>query len=424
MARRTLDAMDVLTMWPWSLVVGALLGGLVASGLWTVMGHRRPLASDIHAQPDGVDTALDVIGAVGMVIDSHDRVIRASRSAVTLGLVDGRDITLEPVAKLVRRARRDGVRVQEEYELPRPNQQVQHVIVRAVPLGSEFVLVVADDRSDIYRIDAVRRDFLANISHELKTPIGAISLLAEALTVSADDPDQVRKFADSLEREAIRLGDLTSDIIELSRLQSVGRVTNPDLVSVDEVVHTAIEVNKVLAKSAGVELVVHAQSGAYVWGDQGSLTTAVHNLIRNAIQHSESPSRVGVGVVARGGIVDISVTDQGVGIAPAELERVFERFYRSDPARSRHTGGTGLGLSIVKHVVSNHDGQVRVWSQLGKGSTFTIKLREATADEAPPTGPIKTVVETASSKSLKARPAEYIATGAGLETSRPVETED
>lgn len=417
--------MDVLTVWPWSLVVGALLGGLIASGLWTVMGHRRPLPTDLQSQPDGVDTALDVIGAVGMVVDRNDQVIRASRSAVTLGLVDGRDITLEAVATLVRRARREGKRVQEGYELPRPNQQVQHVIVRAVPLGSDFVLVVADDRSDIHRIDAVRRDFLANISHELKTPIGAISLLAEALTVSADDPDQVRRFADSLEKEAVRLGDLTSDIIELSRLQSVGRISHPELVSIDEVVHTAVEVNRVLANSAGVELAVHAQSGAYVWGDQGSLTTAVHNLIRNAIQHSETSSRVGVGVVARNGIVDISVTDQGVGIAPAELERVFERFYRSDPARSRSTGGTGLGLSIVKHVVSNHDGQVRAWSQLGKGSTFTIKLREASPDHRPPTGPITTVVEPTRVRNQKSRPAEFIATGHEWESSRrQPETED
>lgn len=417
--------MDVLTVWPWSLVVGALLGGLIASGLWTVMGHRRPLPTDLQSQPDGVDTALDVIGAVGMVVDRNDQVIRASRSAVTLGLVDGRDITLEAVATLVRRARREGKRVQEGYELPRPNQQVQHVIVRAVPLGSDFVLVVADDRSDIHRIDAVRRDFLANISHELKTPIGAISLLAEALTVSADDPDQVRRFADSLEKEAVRLGDLTSDIIELSRLQSVGRISHPELVSIDEVVHTAVEVNRVLANSAGVELAVHAQSGAYVWGDQGSLTTAVHNLIRNAIQHSETSSRVGVGVVARNGIVDISVTDQGVGIAPAELERVFERFYRSDPARSRSTGGTGLGLSIVKHVVSNHDGQVRAWSQLGKGSTFTIKLREASPDHRPPTGPITTVVEPTRVRNQKSRPAEFIATGHEWEsTRRQPETED
>ena len=415
----------MLTVWPWSLVVGALLGGLIASGLWTVMGHRRPLPTDLQSQPDGVDTALDVIGAVGMVVDRNDQVIRASRSAVTLGLVDGRDITLEAVATLVRRARREGKRVQEGYELPRPNQQVQHVIVRAVPLGSDFVLVVADDRSDIHRIDAVRRDFLANISHELKTPIGAISLLAEALTVSADDPDQVRRFADSLEKEAVRLGDLTSDIIELSRLQSVGRISHPELVSIDEVVHTAVEVNRVLANSAGVELAVHAQSGAYVWGDQGSLTTAVHNLIRNAIQHSETSSRVGVGVVARNGIVDISVTDQGVGIAPAELERVFERFYRSDPARSRSTGGTGLGLSIVKHVVSNHDGQVRAWSQLGKGSTFTIKLREASPDHRPPTGPITTVVEPTRVRNQKSRPAEFIATGHEWEsTRRQPETED
>jgi two-component system sensor histidine kinase SenX3 len=271
------------------------------------------------------------------------------------------------------------------------------------------MLVVADDRSEMYRLDAVRRDFVANISHELKTPIGAVSLLAEALQYSADDPDQVRAFAETLEREGHRLAEMTNDIIELTRLQSVGTIQDPDVVSIDSVVEQAIVSNSVLSKKSGITVAVSASTGAYVLGDGTSLVTAVHNLVRNAITYSRGPSRVGVGAVVKNGIVEISVTDQGQGIANNDLERIFERFYRSDPARSRETGGTGLGLAIVKHVVNNHQGDVRVWSQLGKGSTFTIRLREAPADQVAErlsrTGPITELKP----KKLP-RPAEYLAT--------------
>jgi two-component system sensor histidine kinase SenX3 len=271
------------------------------------------------------------------------------------------------------------------------------------------MLVVADDQSEMYRLDAVRRDFVANISHELKTPIGAVSLLAEALQYSADDPDQVRSFAATLAREGHRLAEMTNDIIELTKLQSLGSIDNPAVVSIDDVVGQAISTNTVLAKTSHVSLVVSTKSGALVMGDGSSLRTAIHNLVRNAITYSTPHSRVGVGTSIKGGVVEISVTDQGEGIAEGELERIFERFYRSDPARSRDTGGTGLGLAIVKHVVNNHQGEVRVWSQLGKGSTFTIRLRQApkgsiweehdaALDPTPTTGPIAS------------RPAQYLAT--------------
>ncbi len=249
---------------------------------------------------------------------------------------------------------------------------------------------------------------MANISHELKTPIGAVSLLAEALSFSADDPEQVRKFAESLEKEANRLAELTSDIIELSRLQSIGAAEKGEPVDIDEAVLAAVDANRVYAESADIELVVRAKSKAWVMGDRSSLVTAVHNLIRNAVSYSTGPSRVGVGVVERDGRVEISVTDQGVGIPSNELGRVFERFYRGDPARSRQTGGTGLGLSIVKHVVHNHRGEVRVWSHPGRGSTFTIRLTavepgEHLESDAP------TVVNKGSSRPAKTRPAEFVA---------------
>ena len=401
--------------WPWALVAGSLFGALVIGALWFVSSRSGPKEVGAEPVPDGLDTALEVIGAIGVVFDAKNRVIRASRSAIELGIVDGREVILPPIARLVERARVANRQLFEEFEIPRTNQSPQHLLVRVVPLGSQFLLMVADDRSDIYRLDAVRRDFIANISHELKTPIGAISLLAEALVASADDPAQVKNFAGSLEKESARLAELTSDIIELSRLQSGGRIQNPTPISIDQVVMRAIDSNRVLAEAAGIELVVNAKSHAYVPGDESSLVTAMNNLVRNAIGYSKGPGRVGIGVVERNGMVEVSVTDQGIGIPAQELERIFERFYRGDPARSRQTGGTGLGLSIVKHVVANHDGQVRVWSQPGKGSTFTLKFR--TTDETPGPTPAEhpTVVADARVREQRSRSAEYIATGHTLD---------
>jgi two-component system sensor histidine kinase SenX3 len=230
----------------------------------------------------------------------------------------------------------------------------------------------------------VRRDFVANVSHELKTPIGAVGLLAEALQTAADDPDQVRRFAERLGTEAVRLGLITREIIDFSRLQAADPLHEPSTVSVDAVLAAAVDQNHVLAEARGVDLVLAKRSGLEVLGDEALLTIAVHNLVANALQYSPPHSRVGVGARQRSGVVEIAVTDQGSGIAPQDLERVFERFYRGDPARSRQTGGTGLGLSIVKHVAQNHGGDVAVWSRLGRGSTFTIRLPEAPPNEQAP----------------------------------------
>jgi two-component system, OmpR family, sensor histidine kinase SenX3 len=242
------------------------------------------------------------------------------------------------------------------------------------------VLVTADDLTESRRIDEVRRDFVANISHELKTPIGAIGLLAETLVLAADDPDHVKKFAGQLITESERLAALTKDIIELSRLQSVDTLENSEETSVDKIVQAAVDANEVVARARAIELVRAKKSRLRVMGDPGLLQVAVSNLIANAVKYSPDHTRVGVGVRSAKGFVEIAVTDQGVGIPEADLDRVFERFYRVDPARSRATGGTGLGLAIVKHVVGNHGGDVRVWSQPGKGSTFTIRLPEADPD--------------------------------------------
>jgi len=404
--------MELFGSQAWSLVLGIALGLTLAGLVWAAIGWKRRAEEVLEIPvPDGVDTALQVIGATGVVLDADSRVLRASKSAVALGLVDDRDIVYQPILDLVRRSREQGEPMAEEFVLPGPTKSAPpiHLLVRVAPLGLRLMLVVADDRSEMYRLDEVRRDFVANISHELKTPIGAVSLLAEALQYSADDPDQVRSFAATLEREGHRLAEMTADIIELTRLQSLGTIENPDVVNIDQVVEQAISMNQALATKSNISLAMSAKTGALVLGDRSSLVTAVHNLIRNAITYSTGPSRVGVGAVVKAGVVEVSITDQGLGIAQSDLERVFERFYRSDPARSRDTGGTGLGLAIVKHVVNNHQGEVRVWSQVGKGSTFTIRLREATAEQI-----AEREEELARGELVRSaeqsRPAEYLAT--------------
>ena len=404
--------MEFLLSPGWVFLVGIAAGLGVAALVWAGAGwHRRAEEVLEVPVPDGVDTALEVIGSTGVVLDADNRVLRASISAVALGIVDDRDIVYQPIIDLVRESRIEGIPMSREFELPGATKAAPpiHLLVRVAPLGLRLMLVVADDRSEMYRLDAVRRDFVANISHELKTPIGAVSLLAEALQYSADDPEQVRSFAATLEREGHRLAEMTNDIIELTRLQSIGTIEDPDVVFIDAVVEQAIATNSVLAQKSGIAVAVSATTGAYVLGDASSLATAIHNLVRNAITYSRGPSRVGVGATAKNGLIEISVTDQGQGIADGDLERIFERFYRSDPARSRETGGTGLGLAIVKHVVNNHDGEVRVWSQLGKGSTFTIRLRQAPKEAVDAHLLDTDAIAVIKPKKLP-RPAEYLAT--------------
>jgi len=395
----------------WSLGIGIALG-IALAGMVVLALRWQQRAETVLEQPvpDGVDTALEVIGATGIVLDADNRVLRAAKSAIELGLVKDRDLTYGPILDLVKESRLEGVPLSREFELKgdSPSALTTHLLVRVAPLGLRLMLLVADDRSEMYRLDAVRRDFVANISHELKTPIGAVSLLAEALHYSADDPEQVRSFAATLEQEGHRLAEMTNDIIELTRLQSLGTIEDPDPVPIDRVVEQALSTNKILAEKSDITLVASAKSDAYVMGDFSSLVTAVHNLVRNAVTYSRGPGRVGVGVSVKNTVVEISITDQGQGIAEGDLERIFERFYRSDPARSRDTGGTGLGLAIVKHVVNNHKGEVRVWSQLGKGSTFTIRLQQAPADallddEGLDVVPLK-------GRRKPARPAEYSVT--------------
>lgn len=377
--------MDPTWLVPVSLAFGFLLGvGLVSLMFLAARRGARAHRVASASLPDGVEAVFDALEEAAFVVDASNTVVRASPAALALGLVAHEQVLHPQLDEVVSSVRRTGEPRSEQMELPRSTigDSTLFFSVRAALIGARYVLVIADDHTESIRLDAMRRDFVANISHELKTPIGAVGLLAEALTAASDDPPQVRKFAKRLTKESRRLGRLTQEIIELSRLQSTDTVTQSAIVPVDELVGRAVDEVRVLADAADVRLVTGGTRGAKVYGDQALLVTSLHNLIGNAIQYSARGTKVGIGVSVVDDVVEIAVSDQGVGIPENELDRVFERFFRTDSARSRKTGGTGLGLSIVKHAVQNHGGDVRVWSQVGRGSTFTIRLPEASETAA------------------------------------------
>jgi two-component system sensor histidine kinase SenX3 len=290
---------------------------------------------------------------------------------------------------LARATRRDGEIREVELELRRgPIGSVTlDVLARVAPLSSSLILLLVEDHTEARRVDAVRRDFLANVSHELKTPVGAMALLAEALLDAADDPEAVRRFAGRMEHESSRLSRLVQDVIELSRLQGHDPLDSPALVCVDDVVAEAVDRSRLAADARSVTLVCGGRQGLKVMGDSRQLVTALGNLVDNAVRYGPEASRVVVSTNEVGSganaVVEVSVTDEGPGISAPERDRIFERFYRVDAARSRETGGTGLGLSIVKHVAAGHGGEVTVWSAEGTGSTFTLRLPAANSTDVP-----------------------------------------
>jgi two-component system sensor histidine kinase SenX3 len=333
--------------------------------------------------PDGAADVLAVLGKAFVVVDAIDSVVRASPAAYAYGLVRGHTVVHRELLQMTAKVRGNGVVIEQQLELPRgPIGQGSIIVqVRAAMLGEEYILLLADDRTEITRTERIRNDFVANVSHELKTPVGAISLLAEALEASPDDEDAVRRFAQRMRKESSRLAALVQDIIELSRLQGADIVHQGKDVDVNEVVAEAVDRSRLAAEAKGISVVVGGSSRHKVFGDPDLLVNAFRNLIDNAIRYSPANTKVGIGIKDKDGLVSVSVADQGEGLKPEDQDRVFERFYRVDAARSRQTGGTGLGLSIVKHVVENHGGEVTVWSQPGKGSTFTVRLPEMEQDQ-------------------------------------------
>ncbi|MCU0282884.1 MAG: ATP-binding protein [Candidatus Nanopelagicales bacterium] len=311
-------------------------------------------------------------------VDPHGLVRWAHPALEAVRIVRRRAIGVPEVAAMVEAARRSDQVVQRDMSLKRPGRRQPRLSlrVRVSPMedGSAFVLV--EDMTEAERLDHVRRDFVANVSHELKTPIGALSLLAEAVAEGRDDPEAVARFSARMVIETRRLTTLVNDLMDLSRLEGIDPLHPMAPVLVDDVVAQACEDVRLLAREQEIRLLRGGITGLSVLGVESQLTTAVRNLLLNAINYSPANTKVAVSTGQAEGSVTIAVTDQGIGIPTVELDRIFERFYRVDQARSRDTGGTGLGLAIVKHVCANHGGHCDVWSRVGEGSTFTIRLPE------------------------------------------------
>jgi two-component system sensor histidine kinase SenX3 len=369
--------MDTTQLALLALLVGAVIGGSVSAVIvFALRARDRALAETSSDIPDGVREVLHGMDDAAVVVDASSTVLAASSAAVPFHLEEGSVLPSDELRGVARRVRTTETAVTATLRLRRgaPPAEPRLVVVRATRISARLTLLVLRDITERERVEQMRRDFVANTSHELKTPVGAVSLLAEAIESAADDPEQVRNFASRLTAEASRLAQLTSRIMNLSRLQAADEFTDEREVAIDEIVASAVEAHTIQADSAGVDVVRGGDRGLYVRGDAQVLSEAVGNLIANAIAYSPRGSNVGVGVKAVGDVVEIAVTDRGIGIAEGDQERVFERFYRADQARSRRTGGTGLGLAIVKHAVQRHGGEVRLWSRPGRGSTFTIRL--------------------------------------------------
>ncbi|QQM67179.1 sensor histidine kinase [Actinomyces weissii] len=371
-----------------SVVLGACLGTALTLLLirFSRRGRERARAEQV-AQVSALDSTLlpllAALPSIVVLLDEDDEVRRASQAAYNFAIVKD-DAVVEPrVAAMVALVRSTGRVVEKELTVKRgPARDAGwfYLAVRVAALGGGRVLILVTDRTAERRVEAMRADFLANVSHELKTPVGAISLLSETLAANSQDAALVADYAGRVLKESRRLSVLVQEIIELSRLQNGDALADPVDVELDAVVAEALDQVRVEAAAREVELVRTGSPGLVVRGDHGLLVTAVRNLLDNAIRYSDPRTRVQVAVGADPqdpSLLRLAVTDQGIGISETDRQRVFERFYRVDKARSRATGGTGLGLSIVKHVAADHGGTVELSSQLGQGSTFTLVLPQA-----------------------------------------------
>jgi two-component system sensor histidine kinase SenX3 len=380
-------------------VVAIILGGVLALVIGLVIGwflgrqNKSVSESEPDSFPDLVGDVLELMGSVGIVVDGSSKVVGTNSWAESFGLVARGFLVHSELVDLVKRAR-SGSEIESFEGILRVGLAQEKVSVSAKSklVEGDYVVLVLEDRTSDIRLDKTRRDFIENISHELKTPIGAIALLSEAIQEAGDDRAAVSKFAASLNKESSRLTFLVQDIIKLSRLQSEEVIADAELIDLNEVVADAIDRNEQLAANRKIRLVSEQAPKLEVFGNKEMLITAVKNLVENAISYSEPGTSVGIGCSAKESIAEITVTDSGAGISPENQERIFERFYRADPSRSRETGGTGLGLSIVKHVAKTHRGEIKLFSQVGVGSTFTLRVPLATASD-PSTGTIDLVRE-------------------------------
>jgi two-component system sensor histidine kinase SenX3 len=360
--------------------LAAIIGAIVAGGAmlaWHVSDRQRHTLPEVEEPvvQAGVAAVLSILRSSAVVVDESDHVLKASAPAYAFGLVRGNTVLVPELLDLIARVRRDGQIREMDLDMPAPDRGFDRTLTaRVAPLGARLVLALVDDRTRERRVEAVRRDFVANVSHELKTPVGAIRLLAEAVTDASDDPEAVQRFANRMLTESDRLSRLVQQIIELSRLQGHDPLETPVMVDIDAAVATAVDTSATEAEAKRIRVEARGEPGLEVFGSQEQIGAAISNLVANAVAYSNDGSRVVVTTRSEGDQVQVSVVDQGIGIPAGDIDRIFERFYRVDPARHRSTGGTGLGLSIVKHVAATHGGDISVWSVQGQGSTFTLTL--------------------------------------------------
>ena len=331
--------------------------------------------------PPVLAAALNSLPLHSVILDNQNQILFKSNNFESLNILSDARISNENLLALVRLARRNSESASGEFSIKRGaiGDAQRQIWCKATVINEEgSVLLVIDDESERTRIDAIRRDFITNISHELKTPITALGLNSDALLISLNDADRAADFAKKIKAQSQRLADLVQEIIYLSRLQDTDPELNKVELKVIDVIKEAVDLSETNATARNIWVDISNVSEISVNAIKDQLVTAVHNLIENAINYSPDGTRVSVNVEIKTEsnqeLVEISVKDQGIGIAESELQRIFERFYRVDPARSRTTGGTGLGLSIVKHVAQNHGGEVKVWSTPGIGSTFTLRI--------------------------------------------------
>jgi two-component system sensor histidine kinase SenX3 len=356
------------------------LGSYHKGVIWRFKQKVEVDATSINSQTDLSTQSFDLLRAIdaeSIVVTPNDQVIYYSEKITNLNLIKDERIQNKELSNLVRAVRRSGISQDATMDLPRgPIGAGTHdLLVRVASIGDAgLIAILIFDDSEMRRLDSIRRDFVANISHELKTPIGALSILSEAVLEASNDPEAIAKFASRMQSEAKRLSGLVQEIIDLSRLQDDDPLKNGKPVDLAEVITEAIDQSRLNAENRKIALVFESVDGVKVNGDRAQIMMAIHNLIENAINYSPNGTRVAITLKVLNAIAEVAVSDQGIGIPEKDLERIFERFYRVDPARSRLTGGTGLGLSIVKHIAINHGGDVSLWSVEGAGSTFTVRF--------------------------------------------------
>ena len=330
---------------------------------------------------DVVIKVLQNLSEGSLILDANDYPIYISDEVQSYGLLLNQKLINQELSALIRVVRRTGSsqRGKIDQAISAIGGQTRELTINVFPIpgandNSDLIVILISDESEAQRVHEVRRDFVANISHELKTPIGALSLLSEAVLGAKEDQEAVTKFATRMQIEAKRLTDLVQEIIQLSRVQDSDPLNNPQILTASSFIKEALDQARTTADARSIALSFEGSVDGQILGDHEQLTMAIHNLIENAVNYSPKNTRVSVTTSLQNGVINIAVADQGIGIPEREHERIFERFYRVDPARSRETGGTGLGLSIVKHIINKHGGEINIWSVENVGSTFTIRL--------------------------------------------------